>query len=80
MSITVVLTDELAARVEREAAERGITPDELARELLDANLPAPGGHKLSFIGIGASSGHEATGRNHREIIRDAYAKKTARDV
>jgi predicted transcriptional regulator len=50
MTVTVPLPDDLAARLAAAAAERGITPEELLAEAVEAHLPrAP-----SFIGLGAS--------------------------
>jgi hypothetical protein len=51
-----ISVEELATRLNVEAARLGITPEELLDELT-ARLPtrtAPAGHRLSFIGIGAS--------------------------
>ncbi|MBI2705051.1 MAG: hypothetical protein HYX32_07145 [Actinobacteria bacterium] len=56
-----------------------MSPDELAREVLDAHVPRQAGHKLSFIGIGASGRPEAAGRHHREILRERFAAKTPND-
>ncbi len=73
MTVTVVLTDELAARVERVAAERGVEPDELAREVLAANVPAPaaGRHRFGFVGLGASGdGHLS--ENYKAIRRAEF--------
>ena len=57
MVVTIELSDEAQARLEAEAARRGITLDELIAQLA-SQLPARPGearrHRLSFIGIGAS--------------------------
>lgn len=74
--MTVNVPDDLAGRLATEAARRGVTPEELAAEAIEAHLPKP----PSFIGIGASGTTEPIGRRHREIIREAFADKTARDV
>jgi plasmid stability protein len=65
MSLTVHLPSELAAALEAEAARRGQTPDQVAADLLTAQLPRTGGRrrrKLAFAGIGSSS----SGRNAAE--------------
>ncbi len=81
MSITVVLTDELAERVERVAAERGVEPDVLARELIETQLPAAGPtrDRFAFVGMG-HSGQPDLASEHKQIRRDAFAAQTADDV
>jgi plasmid stability protein len=62
MAVSVPLPDELAHRLEVEAARRGMTPEELAAEMLQAHLPAErgaAGDALdAFFGIGDSSSQE----------------------
>jgi hypothetical protein len=65
MSLSVTLSDAIAASLAAEAARRDLTPDELAAELiaerLPAGRPANAGHRLRFGAIGAStSGRRAT--------------------
>jgi plasmid stability protein len=65
MSLTVHLPGEVAAALEAEAARRGQSTDEVAADLLAAQLPSPGRpprrRKLAFAGIGSStSGRSAT--------------------
>jgi plasmid stability protein len=74
--MTVDLPDDLAARLAAVAATRGVSPEALVVEAVEALLPPP----PSFIGIGASGTTESIGRRHREIIQDALADKTARDL
>jgi len=84
MSLTVELPDEALRRLEAEAARRGVSVDELITELA-GQLPGEEppreakGHRFSFIGLGASGRADGSER-HREIIRDAYAGKSAADV
>jgi hypothetical protein len=77
MSQDVHLSEELARRLEVAAARLGVSPDELAAEVLDAHVP---GRRPRFIGIGHSGGGESVAERHREIIREHYADKTASDV
>lgn len=79
MSVTVHLPEELARRVEAVAERRHQSPEEVVIEAVEAQLP--GRRRLSFSGIG-SSGPEGgdIGRRHREIIAEAFAEKSARDV
>jgi hypothetical protein len=58
MSVTVELPPEALRRLEAEATRRGISIDDVIAELA-ANLPvdtpaSSSGHRLRFIGIGAS--------------------------
>ncbi len=82
MSLVVHLPDELARRVEAVAAERGVSAEQVAVEAIEERLGADGMRRRvpSFIGIGASGTTEPIGRHHREIIRQHFADKTARDV
>jgi hypothetical protein len=58
MSLTVHLPGELAAALEAEAARRGQTPDQVAADLLAAQLPhprRPPRRTLTFAAVGSSS-------------------------
>jgi hypothetical protein len=84
MSLTVELPDEALRRLETEAARRGVSVDEVITELV-AQLPGgertepASGHRFSFTGIGASGRADGSER-HAEIVRDAFAGKSAADV
>jgi hypothetical protein len=78
--VTVELPDELAARVAAVAAARGMTLEQLAVEELASRYAGPGMSTLSFIGVGASGGQQPSAREHREIIRDVYRGRPAREV
>ena len=75
--LTIELDDEVAKRVADTAADRGVAPEAVAAEAVTERFPPR--RKLSFVGIGRS-GHTDTGRRHKEIIREHFANKTARDV
>ena len=76
---TIELDDEVAERVAREAAERGVAPEALAGEVVTEHFPVP--RKLSFIGIGASGQRgESVAERRKEIRRTHFADKTASDV
>ena len=83
MSVTIELPDDALARLRAEAERRGVSIDVIVAELAD-RLPAQATPKarrpLSFIGIGASGTKEPIGRRHRDIVRDGYAPKTAKDA
>ena len=58
VSLVVHLPEELARRVEQVAAERHQSPEQVAIDAIDAQLPSPpeaGRRRLAFAGIGASS-------------------------
>jgi hypothetical protein len=82
MTLVVHLPDELARRVEAAAVARGVSPEQVAVEAIEARLGAPGTSPQapSFIGIGASGTSEPIGRRHRELIAERFAHKTAREV
>jgi len=59
MSLVVHLSEELARRVEAVAAERGVSPEQVAVEAIDAQVAAGADtgrarRRLAFAGIGAS--------------------------
>jgi hypothetical protein len=76
MSLTVHLPGEVAAALEAEAARRGQTPDEVASDLLAAQLPRIGRRRrrLAFAGVGSS----ASGRS-AEDADDILAEGFGRD-
>ena len=82
VSLIVHLPEELSRRVEAVAAERGLTAEQVAVEAIEDRIGAREAPRRapSFIGIGASGTNEPIGRRHREIIREQFADKTARDV
>jgi hypothetical protein len=60
MTLTVHLPGELAVALEAEAARRGQSADQVAADLLAAQLPLPGARRrLAFAAVGAST----SGRN-----------------
>lgn len=83
------LPDELAERLAAVAARRGVGVDQVAAELVTAGLSSTGPEtgtpqqrrRLSFAGSG-SSGPDGgdIARRHRQVIAEAFAGKTARDV
>lgn len=75
MTVTVPLPDDLAARLAAVAAERGITPEELLAERVEAHLP----RLPSFIGVGASGGGDLSER-HKEIRRELITLPPRKDL
>ncbi|HLN16778.1 MAG TPA: hypothetical protein VK277_08520 [Acidimicrobiales bacterium] len=91
--LRVMVPDEVAERLAKEAAARGSSPEDVAAEVLRIHTPearpapesagAPpseGGHRLRFIGIGHSGSQESIAQHHEQIIREHFVKKTAGDV
>lgn len=84
MSQIVHLPDDLAARLQAAADARGVSVEEVAVEAIEARFPLPrsaAGARFRFVGMGDSgpSGGDI-GRRHRQVISEANAAKTARDV
>jgi predicted transcriptional regulator len=77
-TITIELPDDLADRVSNAATERGVAPEQLARDALAEQFPPP--RHLSIIGIGASGAAEPIAEQHKEIRRGQFSDKTAPDV
>jgi DNA-binding MurR/RpiR family transcriptional regulator len=79
MSLTVRLPEELARRVAEIAAQRHQSPEQVALEAIEAQVPAS--RRLSFSGIGSSGSVGGDmARRHREIVAEDFSQKTARDV
>ncbi|MCZ7588585.1 MAG: ribbon-helix-helix domain-containing protein [Gaiella sp.] len=70
---TIMLPDETAARVAREARRRGVSVAAVVREAVEEHLPAEQPRKLSFIGIVEGSVDDATRVD--EVVRDAILQK-----
>lgn len=78
MTVLVELPDDLAERLSAVAANRGMTLEQLAVEVIQGWFPRS--PSVSFIGIGASGDRSAAGRGHREALRQAFRDRPARDV
>lgn len=83
VTVTVHLPDELAGRLAKAAARRGVGVDEIAAEFVTAGLSGtetqagsatPQGRRLGFAGVGASS----SGRCASEVD-DLLAEGFGRD-
>jgi hypothetical protein len=75
MSLTVHLPGELAAALEAEATRRGQTPDQVAADLLAAQLPHPGPprRRLAFAAVGSSSaGRDAADAD--ELLAEGFGR------
>jgi hypothetical protein len=81
VSLVVRLPEDLAARVEAAAAQRGVSAAEVVAEAVAAHLPAPGGTDPleAFIGSG-SSGRGDLARRHREIRAEPTGDPAAGDL
>ena len=81
MPVTIEISAGVLARLEAEAARRGITLDQLIEQLAEV-VVSPSGQdskpRLSFIGIG-HSGLGDLSRRHREIRAEQTSEMTARD-
>jgi len=69
MAMRVELPDDVAARVAELARMRGVSPDQVAAEVLGAHLPRPVKRPFTFVGIGHSGRHDLSERAKR--IRQA---------
>jgi predicted transcriptional regulator len=79
VALTVHLPDELVRRVEAAAATRNKTPEQVAVEAIEAQLPVR--HRPSFSGVGSSSLDRGDiAQRHREVLAEGFSVKTARDV
>jgi predicted transcriptional regulator len=74
MSLVVHLSEELSRRVEEIAAERNQSPEQVAVEAIEAQLPAR--RRLKFIGMGHSGQPEGS-ENLKELRREAVIGRLA---
>jgi hypothetical protein len=65
----VLIPDDVAERLAREAARRGTTPEELAAQRIIDSPPASGG-SLAWVGMGHSGRHDLSERA-KEIRQSA---------
>jgi hypothetical protein len=71
MSLELNPPEELARRVERLAAERQVSPEQVVIEAIEAQLGPR--RRLSFSGVGSSGPSDAT-RRRREIATEAMGR------
>jgi Ribbon-helix-helix protein, copG family len=75
---TVMLPDEVLARLRHESRRRGVSVAEIVREAVDVHVPEPRtGGRLSFFGVGEGGPADASERVD-EYVADAVRKR-ARD-
>ncbi len=70
MSLVVHLPDDLARRVEAVAAQRHLSPEQVAVEAIEAQLPAR--RRLGFIGLGHSGRGDLS--EHLDELRHELAE------
>jgi hypothetical protein len=73
---TVMLPDDLDARLRFEARRRGVSIADLVREALDARFGKPaGGRELSFVAIGEGDGDNVSERVDEFVSRAVQRRK-----
>jgi hypothetical protein len=60
MTLVVHLSEELSHRIEAVAAERGVDPEQVAVEAIEAQLPRT--RRFAFIGVGHSGRGDLSAR------------------
>ena len=77
MAVPVDLPDSVAQRLAGEAARRGMTREQLAAEVLDAQLPADEGTRAEvdpFAWVGTVSSDELRGRRAEELLTKGFGQ------
>jgi hypothetical protein len=74
MTLVVRLPEELSRRLEELAAERGVNPEQIAVEAIEAQVPAR--RRLSFIGMGHSGRGDLSERVN-ELRREVADERLA---
>lgn len=75
---TIMLSDETAARVTREARRRGVSVATVVREAVERQVPERGTGELAFFAIGEGGPPDASERVD-EIVREALRKRQRED-
>jgi hypothetical protein len=75
----VHLSDELSRRLEAVAAERGLNPEQVAVEAIEAQLPATGPLE-AFIGSGDSGDPGWATRDIHELRHELSERQAAKDA
>jgi hypothetical protein len=65
------ISEELAERLNAEAAERQMAPEDVVTEMLDRGIRAR--RRLRFVGVG-HSGHHDNAERAEDLLRDHFAK------
>jgi hypothetical protein len=74
---TIMLPDELDARIRREAKRRGVSIADIAREAIEQHVPAPpSSGRLSFFDIGEGEPDDVSERVD-EFVREAINRRHA---
>jgi hypothetical protein len=72
---TVMLPDEVLARLRHESRRRGVSVAEIVREAVDIHVPEPGpGGRLSFFGVGEGGPGDASERVD-DYVADVVRKR-----
>jgi plasmid stability protein len=77
MAVSVNLPDDVAQRLVAEAARRGLAPEQLAAEVLDAELRGEEGTRAEvdpFAWIGTVSSDELRGRRVEELLAKGFGQ------
>jgi hypothetical protein len=75
---TVMLPDDVLARLRRESKRRGVSVAEIVREAIEVQLPEPrSGGRLSFFGVGEGGPADASERVD-DYVAGAVRKRARR--
>jgi hypothetical protein len=75
---TIMLPDEVDARLRLEARRRGTSIAEVAREAIEKELPSQGEGRLSFFAIGEGSPSDASERVDELVAEGVRRRRSDR--
>lgn len=75
---TIMLPDEVDARLRHEARRRGTSIAEVAREAIEKELPSQGDGRLSFFAIGEGSPSDASERVDELVAESVHRRRADR--
>ncbi len=75
---TIMLTDDLDARLRLEARRRGVSVAQVARDAIERELPSQPGGRLSFFAIGEGSPPDASERVEEFVVKSVRRRRGGR--
>lgn len=79
--ITITLTDDLGATVEREARRRKVSISQVVRDAPETRFEFAGlPRKLSFEALGSSGEGSTTARDFEDVLTSDWARQIERDM
>jgi len=76
---TIMLPDDLDARLRLEARRRGVSVAQVAREAIERELPSRADGSLSFFAVGEGSPRDASERVDELVAKSVRGRRAGRN-